>query len=336
MSTLALKSKKPAAHGRIRVLAIIPGEAADRSSMVFARRQMNAIAQSEVDVHVFFLSSRTSLRVLVQEFRRFRKTVSEFDPHIVHAHYGTITALFSALASYRPLVITFRGSDLNPTSDIGYIRSLVGRVCSQIAVFRAKHVICVSEQLRNQLWSRRCPTSVIFDGVNLSLFYPIPKDKARQTLEWDSKKKFVFFNLGGRPAGKRLALAESAIKIASREVRDIELIKVSKVDPERIPLLMNACDCLLLTSDWEGSPTVVKEAMACELPVVSVDVGDVSALLDGVLPSRVVPDNSEAIGRALVEILRKGVRSNGTMRVQPMSEESTTSKVLDIYQRILA
>jgi glycosyltransferase involved in cell wall biosynthesis len=330
----ALASDEQVAPHMIRVLSVIPGDENDRSSMVFARRQMVSLEQRGVNVRNFFLSSRTSLGVLLGEMGRFRDAVQQFDPHIIHAHYGTVTSLFCAAATSRPLIISFRGSDLNPTSDIGKMRSLVGRFFSQISAVRASHIICVSQELKSRLWLRTGRTSIIFDGVDLSLFKPMQRDEARRKLGWNQESKFIFFNLGGRPAGKRLYLAESAIEHARRTIPDIELVPVSKVDPERIPLYMNACDCLLLTSDWEGSPTVVKEALACNLPVVSVDVGDVKELVKGVQPSWVGPADAEAIGSALVGILQTRTRSNGHTRAGEMSERNTTSRVLALYREI--
>lgn len=319
----------------IRVLSVIPGEQGDRSSMVFARRQMAALEQRGVNVENFFLSSRTSPGALLAEARRFRKIIRHFDPHLIHAHYGTVTALFCALATMRPLIISYRGSDLNPTSDIGPVRSLVGRFFSQAAALRARRIICVSQELKERLWLGSRSASIIFDGVDLSLFRPLAKAEARRRLGWSQDSRLVFFNLGGRPAGKRLHLAEGAVAYARRAIPDVDLVPVSKVDPEKIPLYMNACDCLLLTSDWEGSPTVVKEALACNLPVVSVDVGDVRDLLGNVQPSWVGPANVEAIGNALIEILRAGSRSNGHMRADEMSERRTTSRVLALYQEVV-
>lgn len=303
--------------------------------MVFARRQMVALEQRGVSVENFFLSSRTSPRALLTEVRHFRKVIRAFDPHIVHAHYGTVTALFCALATTRPLIVSFRGSDLNPTSDIGRIRSLAGRFFSQVSALRACQIICVSRELKDRLWLRSRSASIIFDGVDLSLFRPMAREEARRRLGWSQDSKLVFFNLGGRPAGKRLHLAEGAVAYARRTIPDVDLVPVSKVDPEKIPLYMNACDCLLLTSDWEGSPTVVKEALACNLPVVSVDVGDVRDLLGDVQPSWIGPADVEAIGKALVEILQGGSRSNGHMRADEMSERRTTNRVLALYQEVV-
>jgi teichuronic acid biosynthesis glycosyltransferase TuaC len=320
----------------LRVLSVIPGDPGDPSNMVFARRQVNALRERGVDNHCFFLKSRTSPKSLLSELRRFRREVRRIDPHIVHAQVGTMTAFFCAAATKRPLVISFRGSDLNPCPDVSRLRSVAGHLLSHIATIRAKHIICVSQELRNRIWLRSRPVSIIFDGVNLSVFRPVHRDEARYALGWEREKKLVFFNFGGRPAGKRLDLAEGAVEFARKYLPEIELLPLTKVNPERVPLIMNACDCLLLTSDWEGSPTVVKEALACGLPVVSVDVGDVKAQLEGVYPSKVVPRDVEAIGSAVVEILRLGVRSDGPAQARRVSEQSTISSILHVYEQVMA
>jgi len=101
-----------------------------------------------------------------------------------------------------------------------------------------------------------------------------------------------------------------------------------------MPLYFNAADCLILTSDFEGSPTVVKEAMACNLPIVSVDVGDVSKRLTGVFPSCVVSRDPVSLGSALIKILEHGQRSNGSEIIKPISEEHIADRIAGIYRRI--
>jgi glycosyltransferase involved in cell wall biosynthesis len=108
------------------------------------------------------------------------------------------------------------------------------------------------------------------------------------------------------------------------------------VAPEIIPIMMNAADCLLLTSDSEGSPTVVQEALACSLPVVSVDVGDVRQRLEGVCPSRIVDRNPEDLGKALAEILICGRRSNGSSRVRDVSCSAVAEQTIRVYRTALS
>jgi glycosyltransferase involved in cell wall biosynthesis len=102
--------------------------------------------------------------------------------------------------------------------------------------------------------------------------------------------------------------------------------------PARIPLFLNAADCLLVTSNFEGSPNIVKEALACDLPVVSVDVGDVADRLAGVSPSRVVDRSEDAIAAALLEVVGLGLRCNGAAAIGDLSEERIAERIVAVYR----
>jgi len=128
--------------------------------MIFARRQAESLVRQGVEVNLFYLRSRTSLRELAREWRRFRRRVHRVNPQVIHAHFGTMTAWFAAWAApLRPLVITYRGSDLNATPQgarwQARLRAAAGRAMSQFAALRAARIVCVSRQLRERLWWRR-------------------------------------------------------------------------------------------------------------------------------------------------------------------------------------
>jgi teichuronic acid biosynthesis glycosyltransferase TuaC len=111
---------------------------------------------------------------------------------------------------------------------------------------------------------------------------------------------------------------------------------VDLVPPEQIPTLLSAADCLLLTSSVEGSPNVVKEALACNLPVVSTDVGDVSKLLSDVRPSAVCPPDASELARALLECVDPPQRSNGRAMTAALDEDEIAARLLSIYRSVAA
>jgi teichuronic acid biosynthesis glycosyltransferase TuaC len=319
----------------IRVLTVIPGDG-EATSMVFAQRESAALREAGVVGRTFYLSSRTSVHRIREEQRRYRAVIEEFQPHLIHNHYGTVTACFSVFSTRLPVVVTYHGSDLNPCPSIGWARSAAGRFLSQLAALRASRIICVSEQLKRRLWWNQSRVIVVPCGVDTRVFRPMPRARAREALGWPTKEPIVLFNAGKAPVVKRQDLAEAAVLAAKTQQEDIRLeILNGQVDPARIPLFMNAADCLLITSDWEGSPTVVKEAMACNLPVVSVDVGDVRERLKAVEPTRIVGRDSKELAKAILDVLSLGQRSNGCASVYEVSSDYTTQRVLEVYEEVL-
>jgi teichuronic acid biosynthesis glycosyltransferase TuaC len=232
------------------------------------------------------------------------------------------------------VVATFRGSDLNPCRSVSRTRSFAGRLLSQLAALAASEVICVSERLRRRLWWR--PVHIIPSGVDTSLFSPRARDEARAELGWPIDERVVLFNAGGDPETKRLDLARKATDLARHLLDGIRLeVLDGNAPPSRIPTYLNAADCVLVTSRFEGSPNIVKEALACNLPVVSVDVGDVRQRLQGISPSVIAAADPDAIARGLVQILSAPERSNGLAGVGEISSATTARRTVDVYRAVI-
>ena len=135
-------------------------------------------------------------------------------------------------------------------------------------------------------------------------------------------------------ARKRYPLAQQAVEIVNRSIPTQLLVGWGKPHHEIVALL-NACDALVFTSMQEGSPNAVKEALACNLPVVSVAVGDVPLRL-GVKGGELCPDDrAETIAAALERVLRRGGRSEGRAAVQDLDEHALTERLIDIYRSVL-
>jgi teichuronic acid biosynthesis glycosyltransferase TuaC len=324
----------PADAAPLRVLAVIPG-AAEGPSFIFAKRQMADVRALGVDVRYFWLGRRTSPWGLAAEWARLRRAVAETAPDVVHAHYGTVTGLITGLACGRPFVITYRGSDLNGAPAVSRLRSQTGILFSQLAALRADAIFCVSEQVRGRLWWRGAGVEILPSGVDTDSFHPRPRAEARAELGWGEAERVVLFNGSRHAKGKRLDLAEAAAVAAARRVPGARLEVLDGAIPAgRIATYMNAADCLLVTSDREGSPNVVKEALACDLPVVSVDVGDVRERVAGVTPGGIVERDPERLGAALVEVLREPRRSDGHTAVEAIRTRVIAGRIVAAYRRV--
>ncbi len=312
-----------------RVLFVVPGH--DGIGMVFAKRQNEHLIALGLAGREHVIKSRRHPFRVVNEIVAIRRAAQAHGADVVHAHYGTATAFLCALAAKVPLVITYRGSDMLPNVTMSWPHWFVGYLLSQLASLRAAAVVCVSQQIANRLWWARGKATVIPSGVNTEVFRPLPRAECRSRLGWPEDEAVVLYCSAN--AGKRPALALRAVEQATALGHPSRPVPLSgNIPPSEIPHYMNGADCLLLTSQYEGSPNVVKEAIACGLPVVSVAVGDVVERLRGVDPSSVVDDTPEALGQALAEVLRDRRRSNGPSFAASFSLNATSELLLAVYR----
>jgi teichuronic acid biosynthesis glycosyltransferase TuaC len=310
----------------------------DPAYCIFVKRQVQSLRAAGLRCDVLFIRGYRSfaayvvgaLALLAMSLRRRRYCV-------VHAHSGE-AAMAATCYLRAPVVASYLGDDLlgRPRPDgsvsrgVQAKRELVrqhSRLLAQTITKTLEMQAALPPRVRNR-------NVVIPNGIDSSVFRPQPRDRVRQRLGWDGAPVVLFVaNLSSpaQVARKRPWLVIEAVELARQTVPDIRLEIVSNVAPEDVPLLMNAADCLVLASSVEGSPNVVKEALMCNLPVVATDVGDVSDLLAGVEPSRVVEASPEAIAAALVDQLRERRRSNGRSRVRHLDSAAVASRLFRLY-----
>jgi glycosyltransferase involved in cell wall biosynthesis len=164
---------------------------------------------------------------------------------------------------------------------------------------------------------------------------PISKENARKAIGWSMEDRVVLFNHGNNPVEKGFHIAEEAVRIAKASIGDIRFVVLDgSVSPDDMPLYLNASDCLLVASDWEGSPNIVKEAMACNLPVVSSRVGDIEERFSGVYPFKVTDRQADRLGEALAEVLTLNCRSNGREKVIELSQGNIMKRLIALYMEV--
>ena len=169
-------------------------------------------------------------------------------------------------------------------------------------------------------------------GVDPRTFFPRSRAEARRELGWKDSDRVVLFNRGHDSRIKGFELALRAMEEARRRVPDLRMeILDGEVDPSIIPTMMNAADCLLMTSDTEGSPTVVQEALACDLPVVSVHVGDIIERLRGVRDTTVAPRDPAVLGAAVARMVNASRRTNGHTKIDEFCAQKIATQLKEIY-----
>jgi len=300
----------------------------------FVKRQAEFVRAAGVEVDVFHFRGAKKVMNYVLACLKVRRQLRSRLYDVVHAQFGQSGLI--ALPKRAPLVVTYRGSDLLGIvgQDGRYTR--IGKVLQWVARFvarRADTVIVVSPHMKAALPSG-VPAMVLPSGLDLDLFRPVPTEQARRQLGLPLDRHLVLF--AGNPAQprKRYALAQQAMTHVDRSL-DAELIVAWGIPHTQMPLYMSACDALLFTSMQEGSPNVVKEALACNLPVVSVAIGDVPDRLDGIEGCALCPDERpETLGAALERVLQRGGRVAGRAAVQHLDEHEQTTQLIGWYHDV--
>ena len=269
-------------------------------------------------------------------FLRMRSLLRTERYDLIHAHFGQ-AGFLAILQRKVPVVVTFHGSDLFGLPGTNSLNKFWSHLLKRVSLFaarRANEVILVSQRLSAEIPRR--PYHVIPMGTDLSLFKPIPKEMARESLGWHPREQIVLFVGDPANAIKRYDLASRAVAIVSEDMPDVKLRLCYDEPQECMPRYMNASDVLIVTSLHEAGPLVVREALACNLPVVSVDVGDVRQRI-GSIPGCAVCDDDrpETIAGALKHVLERGKHINGRPAVQELEVSLLTQKVIAVYKQAL-
>lgn len=319
----------------MKILHIIPYHPSP-SAFVFAKRQVQDLILEGHECEIFFFNTKISPIHFLQQLIAYQKKISTFQPHLIHAHYGTYTAYFSSLFHHHPMVITFQGSDINHTADVPQWREKLGKWMSKKSAERANGIICVSQKIFDLLPLGKEKAHIIPCGIDIRIFKPLNREECKMKLQLSSGTRYIFFN-ANNPIVKRLDIAEKVVKELSAN-HSVELLSLNgNIHPDEIPVYLNACDALLLCSDSEGSPMVIKEALACQIPIVSVAVGDVSQRINDVENCFIVPQEVSDIVTKMEYIFeRKNLSTNGRDKLMKDLLDSVTviHQIIELYKTI--
>ena len=302
----------------------------------FVRTQVESLREAGVAVEVFQLSGRFRKwnypKAVLQLRRRLRS--NSFD--LIHAHIG-FAGMVARTQWKVPVVVTFHGSDLlgliNARGKKGWLSPLVvgaGRML-------ARHVdaAIVQNGKMAALLDNQPNVFVISCEVDLKTFHPTETSQARAALGLDQDKKYLLFAANPQIAVKRFPLAQAVAQEWKRRDGSTELLVVYKETQHRLALYMSACDALVFTSYQEGSPNIIKQAMACNLPIVSTDVGDVREVIAHTKGCYVCDADVESLLRPLESILVARERTAGRAKVQHLAGPLVARNIIRVYQQVL-
>ena len=301
----------------------------------FVHEQVESLRQAGVNIDVIAFDARGRAGNYLKAIRDLRALLKKKPYDLLHAHYG-LTGFVCNMQTRIPVVITFHGGDLVMEADSKHrptLKNIFEVALSKLGALGAARCIVVSDLLKPKIWPKRAVTIPM--GVDLSLFKPIPSDQARRQLNLPADKKLVAFLANPARFVKRFDIAQAAVRQLQGDGQKVELLPIYDQPHSQIPLYLNACDVLVLTSMKEASPVAIKEAMACNLPLVSTRVGDVAERIEGVAGCYLSEPDPADVAAKLRLGLEFGQRTNGREKIQSLSLENVAHRVIEVYQEML-
>jgi teichuronic acid biosynthesis glycosyltransferase TuaC len=301
----------------------------------FIRSQVEALMEAGVELELLVLDGRFRKLNYPKGMFELRERLRSGDIDVVHAHYSYV-GMIARTQRRVPVVLSYTGSDLlGSVAPDGTTRprSKVTAAAARLVGENVDAVIVKSKAMAERL--KRRDVHVIPHGVDFDVFRPVQKAAAREALGLDASRQYVLFAASPRKVVKRYPLAAAAVTELATTDPSIELIVIHRETQERLALYMNAADVLAFPSFQEGSPNIVKQAMACNLPIVATDVGDVREVIGQTEGCHVCEPEVEAFARMLAHELGRRLRTNGRDHIRHLDRRVEAERVIAVYRGIV-
>lgn len=295
----------------------------ERGYAPFVTEQAEALEKAGAECHYFPVRSK-GVAGYLKQLPELKRIIKKFKPDVVHAHYG-LCGLFANLQRRVPVVTTYHGSDINNAP----VRRL-----SNISIRLSAYNIFVSQKNIDIISPKR-KYALIPCGINLEDYPIVEKEEARRRMGLEKDKQYILFASAFDNKVKNAPLAKKAVALLND--RNVELLELKGYSRHQVATLMQTVDAFLMTSISEGSPQVIKEALVCGCPIVSVDVGDVGERVDGI-EGCYMADGREP--DELAECLRKALafkcRTKGRERVisDGLDNKQIAQHLMEIYKSL--
>ncbi len=309
----------------MNVLLVHSGNAVTNShDYTFVNEQGEALR--EIGVNVYYYAVRgEGAKGYLSSLPGLKKAIKTNRIDLVHAHYGLCGAL-AVLQRTVPVVITFHN---------GETLTLRGRLISSIAAWQSKYNIFVAQHIHDKLFKVPKEYSIIPCGIDLKLLPIVDKEEAINAMGLRTDVPNILFGGSFSNARKNYPLAKEALTLLPYEVNLIEMKGFSRAEVDQ---LLCGCDLFLMPTKSEGSPQVVKEALACNCPIVATGVADIPELLSGVSNCYTTGFDASEIANRIDSIIKSGQRSNGRDKVISMNLDNplVAKRIKMIYEKVLS
>lgn len=304
----------------------------------FIKSQGESLIKTGVELEYFTIKGK-GIGGYAKAILNLRRQLKKKKVALIHAHFGLCGWVAQLARRREKLVVSFMGDDIVGSNHHGGGIKPFSRFIAKINVFLAKrfydYIIVKSEEMLDKCATISSRFQVIPNGVDLDRFFPVAQKEAKMKLGLSLSNKYLIFVADPARIEKNFCLAEAAFIIS--EIPDTILLQIYAKSVEDLPLYYNAADLLLLTSFHEGSPNVIKEAMACNCPIVATDVGDVRWVLGETKGCFIARHNPGEVAEKLRSAIDFGKRTNGRQRIIDLGLDNVTvaNKIVQIYNRVV-
>lgn len=304
---------------------------------IFIKDQLDDLASAGIDFDLFFINAKEKGKLeYLRSYQKLKKVIKNYD--IIHCHHYLSAFIVSLINPKGKVIVSFTSDGPNEFMlPKNWINNCISRTIykfiinrSDIRIFKNK----IPENLTGDSNSHLIP-----NGVNQAVFYPITKNISKGKLNLDRDKKYILFVSSqdiNRPE-KRYDLFLKVIEELRKKFKNIEPLIAANIPRNELIYYYNSAELHLLTSDFEGSPNSVKESLACNTPVVSTNVGNVSEMLEGLENCFISPDNDPA---KLAKYCLKSISYQGNIDIasvikkKKLDNVTAIQNILNLYDKM--
>lgn len=312
----------------IRILFICSGNKAGQPSPVIYN-QAKALEQFSCSINFYLVKGKGPIGYL-KNIKNLKKTQRLGDHQIIHAH--GFSSFVASFIRKKPLVVSLLGSELLQHNTLRWFFRIMSKF------YWARTIVKTREQAEIIGFSNNKRVFIIPNGVDLERITLIDKTIAKEKVGFSLIKPTVLFLADPLRKSKNFTLAQEATKLISEIDFDFKVVWNSPID--MVPYYLNASDVVVLSSLWEGSPNVVKEAMACNTPIVSTCVGDVKTLFEGTKGCFIASFNNVDFASKIKEALsyaKEYKYTNGRERIVELGLDSSSisARIIGVYNDLI-
>ena len=290
-------------------------------------RQGESLAKAGVDIYYYDITGKGLWGYLKNIFP-LRRYIRETGISLIHAHYSLSGYIASLSCRGKKTVTSLMGSDILGSDPIALL------IVRFFARFVWDRTIVKTSAMKRRLGVKN--VRVIPNGVNMEMFFPHDKERSRIELEWSPDTKCILFCSDPDRREKNYILAQKAMAKVQEKLsgHSIRIYFLKGIDPDEVVRYYCAADLLLVTSIHEGSTNTIKEAMACNCPVVTTDVGDAREVISGTEGCFITTFDPDEVASAIVRVLASGKRTDGRNRVAHLGSDQIASQIKELYKEL--